>query len=194
MALTGEAGRSGGLERPGSSPRSTARGGPVSLGAELRRLRKGRGLSQRALAQRLGYSAHSAIADYETGRRVPANDVLVGYERLFQLPAGLLQKRRTAVLSELADEQFTFGVTGAEATAGLASGAVATIAAIGAAIAGIIPAAGEAVVAVEYTVELVIQSGTAEGFATVGIKGSFSVADGMILADTGKTRSVTSTG
>lgn len=163
-------------------------GGPASLGAELRRLRKGRGLSQRALAQRLGYSAHSAIADYETGRRVPANDVLVGYERLFRLPPGSLQQRRAAVLSELADEQSAPGAAEAaiaEALASGAPGAVAAIAAIGEAIARIIPAAGEAVVAAEYAVELVIQPGAAEGFATVGIKGSFRVAGGTILADTG---------
>jgi transcriptional regulator with XRE-family HTH domain len=83
-----------------------AAGEQAWLGAELRRLRKAQGLSQRVLAQRLGYSAHSAIADYEAGRRVPANDVLIGYEGLFRLPAGSLQRRRAAVLAWLAEEQF----------------------------------------------------------------------------------------
>lgn len=91
--------------QPGDAPVEVARE-PAWLGAELRRLRKAQGLSQRALAQRLGYSAHSAVADYEAGRRVPANDVLICYERLFQLPAGALQQRRAAVLARMADEQF----------------------------------------------------------------------------------------
>ena len=79
--------------------------GPAWLGTELRRLRKAQGMTQRVLAQQLGYSAHSAIADYEAGRRIPANDVLIGYERLFRLPAGSLQRRRAAVLAWLAEEQ-----------------------------------------------------------------------------------------
>lgn len=80
-------------------------GTPV-LGPELRRLRVAQGLSQRVLARKLGYSAHSAVADYETGRRVPANDVLIGYEQLFGLPAGSLQQQRAAVLSDRADQEF----------------------------------------------------------------------------------------
>lgn len=100
-------------ERTGPGPQQgpggdalNAAGGPTALGAELRRLRKAQGLSQRVVAQRLGYSAHSAIADYEAGRRVPANDVLIGYERLFRLPVGSLQLRRADVLAWLAEEQF----------------------------------------------------------------------------------------
>ncbi len=104
MALTGESGQTEGVEQPEGSPVSVA--DPASLGAELRRLRKAHGLPQRTLAQRLGYSAHSAIADYEAGRRVPANDVLIGYERLFRLSAGSLQRQRSAVLARLAEEQF----------------------------------------------------------------------------------------
>ncbi|MCW2935611.1 MAG: serine/threonine protein kinase [Actinomycetia bacterium] len=104
MTLTGESGQAEGLEQPEGSPVPMA--GPASLGAELRRLRKAHGLTQRTLAQRLGYSAHSAIADYEAGRRVPASDVLIGYEGLFRLSAGSLQRQRAAVIARLAEEQF----------------------------------------------------------------------------------------
>jgi transcriptional regulator with XRE-family HTH domain len=103
MTLAGESGEEG-LAQPESSRVSVTC--PASLGAELRRLRKAHGMTQRTLAQRLGYSAHSAIADYEAGRRVPANDVLTGYEGLFGLSAGSLQRQRAAVIARLADEQF----------------------------------------------------------------------------------------
>lgn len=54
----------------------------VALGHELRRLRQARGLSQRALTKMLGLSAHSNIADYEHGRRIPPRDIVNDCDRL----------------------------------------------------------------------------------------------------------------
>ncbi|HZM81737.1 MAG TPA: helix-turn-helix domain-containing protein [Candidatus Limnocylindrales bacterium] len=54
------------------------------LGRELRRLRMGKGLSQRELTKRLGLSAHSNIADYENGRRIPPRDIVADCERVLE--------------------------------------------------------------------------------------------------------------
>jgi transcriptional regulator with XRE-family HTH domain len=72
--------------------------GPVRLAETLRRLRRSCGLSQRALAPLLHLSAHSAVADYESGRRIPAADVLRSYERHFAVPAGQLHDLRDQAL------------------------------------------------------------------------------------------------
>ncbi|WP_331742992.1 helix-turn-helix domain-containing protein (plasmid) [Streptomyces sp. NBC_01136] len=79
---------------------------PGSLGLELRRLRKARGLSQRQLAKLLGFTAHSAICDYESGKRLPPNDVLLACERLFRLPPGQLQEHRVRHLARQAEVQY----------------------------------------------------------------------------------------
>ncbi|WP_162907341.1 helix-turn-helix transcriptional regulator [Allorhizocola rhizosphaerae] len=52
------------------------------MGRELRRLRVSRGMSQRALTKQLGLSAHSNIADYESGRRIPPRDIVLECERV----------------------------------------------------------------------------------------------------------------
>ncbi len=39
-------------------------------------------MSQRALTKQLGLSAHSNIADYETGRRIPPRDIVLECERV----------------------------------------------------------------------------------------------------------------
>ncbi|OPC80875.1 hypothetical protein B4N89_07845 [Embleya scabrispora] len=72
------------------------------LGLTLYRLRLERGLSLRALARRLGYSSHSAFADFEKARRMPGEPLLVAYERLFELPHGLLLELRARALAERA--------------------------------------------------------------------------------------------
>ncbi|GCE01257.1 helix-turn-helix domain-containing protein [Embleya hyalina] len=72
------------------------------LGLTLYRLRLERGLSLRVLARRLGYSSHSAFADFEKARRMPGEPLLVAYERLFELPHGLLLELRARALAERA--------------------------------------------------------------------------------------------
>ncbi|MGW9210041.1 helix-turn-helix domain-containing protein [Embleya sp. NPDC055664] len=72
------------------------------LGLTLYRLRLERGLSLRALARSLGYSSHSAFADFEKARRMPGEPLLLAYERLFELPRGLLLELHARALAERA--------------------------------------------------------------------------------------------
>ncbi|MGC0416678.1 helix-turn-helix domain-containing protein [Embleya sp. AB8] len=101
--------------RPGLPSVAAATGGPAEpphprpigsyhreLGLTLYRLRLERGLSLRALARCLGYSSHSAFADFEKARRMPGEPLLVAYERLFELPLGPLVALRTQALAERA--------------------------------------------------------------------------------------------
>lgn len=69
------------------------------LAGRLRRLRTARGLTQRKMALALGLGAHSNIADFESGRRLPQNDILGAYERYFSLPSAELQRLRARVLT-----------------------------------------------------------------------------------------------
>lgn len=75
---------------------------PPALGTVLRRLRRGRGLAQRDLLQPLHLGSHSAIVDYEAGRRIPPEAVIEAYERFFNLAPGTLARLREHALSERA--------------------------------------------------------------------------------------------
>ncbi|MEW9529049.1 tetratricopeptide repeat protein [Microbispora sp. NPDC049125] len=79
-------------------------GGPAHLALRmaLRQLRRQRGLSQRELARPLHLGSHSAIADYESGRRLPPADIITAYERHFALQAGQLQRLRDQAVAERA--------------------------------------------------------------------------------------------
>ncbi|SEL16461.1 helix-turn-helix domain-containing protein [Streptacidiphilus jiangxiensis] len=68
------------------------------LGLALYRLRVERGLSLRALAKLLGYSAHSVFADVEKARRVPPESMVRSYERCFDVPPGSLMALRQEAL------------------------------------------------------------------------------------------------
>ncbi|MFF2952879.1 helix-turn-helix domain-containing protein [Kitasatospora sp. NPDC057965] len=72
------------------------------FGTALRRLRLERGLSMRALAQRLGYSAHSVFSDIEAGRRIPSESLTGSYEECFGLPPGTLLPLRRRALADRA--------------------------------------------------------------------------------------------
>jgi len=78
----------------------TSGDGARRLGAELRRMRLERGLSQREVVRRLGLNAHSNLSDYEHGRRIPPGDILKGCEALFGLPTRYLERLRAAALAE----------------------------------------------------------------------------------------------
>ena len=73
------------------------------LGLALYRLRLERGLSLRALARRMDYSAHSVFVDVERGQRLPSESLVSGYERCFDLPTGSLLRLRQKALVERAD-------------------------------------------------------------------------------------------
>lgn len=73
------------------------------LGAQLRNRRMARGMSLRALAKELGLSGHGTLVDYEHGRRIPPEDLVVGCERVFQVSDGALRNLRDKALAERAD-------------------------------------------------------------------------------------------
>jgi tetratricopeptide (TPR) repeat protein/transcriptional regulator with XRE-family HTH domain len=75
------------------------------LGAALRSLRRSRGLAQRDLLRPLHLGSHSAIVDYEAGRRIPPDAVIGAYERFFELPGGTLRKLREQALAERAADE-----------------------------------------------------------------------------------------
>jgi transcriptional regulator with XRE-family HTH domain len=70
-----------------------------NLPHRLYQLRIQQGLTQRQMAAALGLSAHSNIADFEAGRRLPHNDILVSYEQHFALAGGELQRMRQHALA-----------------------------------------------------------------------------------------------
>jgi transcriptional regulator with XRE-family HTH domain len=75
--------------------------GRTLLGIEIRTLRKSHGFTLRQLAKAVGLRAHSNIADYELGRRLPPNDIVIAFERLLQVPSGrLVEMRRRALVEE----------------------------------------------------------------------------------------------
>lgn len=84
------------------SPGSTSPGHAFLLGAEIRRLRRQRGLSQRALVRMIGLSAHSNLSDYEAGRRLPPADIVAACERVLEVPDGYLQEIRAQALASRA--------------------------------------------------------------------------------------------
>src|SRR5437868_6102783 len=72
------------------------------LGATLRGDRVAHGLSMRALARQIGLSAHGTLVDYEHGRRIPPEDLLVACEKALCIDDEHLLRLRHQVLAELA--------------------------------------------------------------------------------------------
>lgn len=97
-----------------------------ALPRRLRQLRMQEGLTQRQMAAALGLSAHSSVADFEAGRRIPHNDILIAYERRFALAGNelrLLRQRALAVRARSREPSTTDElrpVTGASAAPSLA--------------------------------------------------------------------------
>ena len=89
----------------GSGPDTEQERARTDLQLTLRRLRRAAGLSQRAMAAPLHLAAHSAIVDFEAGRRIPAADILTAYEQFFQLTPGTLLALRQRALAERADDE-----------------------------------------------------------------------------------------
>lgn len=75
------------------------------LGAEMRGRRLARGMSLRRLAKELGLSGHGTLVDYEHGRRIPPEDLIIGCERIFQISDGALRNLREKALAERASQQ-----------------------------------------------------------------------------------------
>jgi DNA-binding XRE family transcriptional regulator len=104
------------LGRPGTAPVPVPSPAPIprtrpatahtpaerGLGLALYQLRLENGLSLRALAQRLGYNAHSVVADIEKGRKIPSESLVRSYEECFGLPAGSLRTLRQQAMAERA--------------------------------------------------------------------------------------------
>jgi transcriptional regulator with XRE-family HTH domain len=96
--------------------------GAASLGAGLRSLRRQRGLSQRELTRLIGLSAHSNLAEYEAGRRIPPADIVSDCERVLGVTDGHLQQLRSAALAERAEHHDLPVTTGAAGAAARESG------------------------------------------------------------------------
>lgn len=62
-----------------------------------------RGMSLRSLAKALDLSSHGTLVDYEHGRRIPPEDLVVGCERILQVSDGALRNLREKALAERAD-------------------------------------------------------------------------------------------
>ncbi len=81
---------------PPESPRHRA--ALADLGAQLRRIRVEHGLSLRSMARELGTIGHSALSDYEHGRRLIPDGLLARYGRLDADALASLTRARDAVL------------------------------------------------------------------------------------------------
>jgi transcriptional regulator with XRE-family HTH domain len=75
---------------------------PGALGAQMRALRRARGFSMRRMTALIGLSAHSNLADYESGRRIPPQDVVEAVERALGITDGELSGLRRAALADRA--------------------------------------------------------------------------------------------
>lgn len=75
------------------------------LGAELRSARVARGLSLRTLARNLGLGGHGNLVDYEYGRRIPPEDLLMAWERVLGVRDNHLRDLRAKALAERGDRQ-----------------------------------------------------------------------------------------
>ncbi|MEP7024743.1 MAG: helix-turn-helix domain-containing protein [Actinomycetota bacterium] len=75
---------------------------PSTLGAQMRALRRAHGLSMRRMTVLIGLSAHSNLADYESGRRIPPQDVVEAFERALGVVDGELSALRRAALADRA--------------------------------------------------------------------------------------------
>jgi transcriptional regulator with XRE-family HTH domain len=76
-----------------------------ALGAALRERRLARGMSLRQLARLVGLSGHGTLVDYELGRRLVPEDLLIACERVLAVPDGyLLALRREALAARGARE------------------------------------------------------------------------------------------
>lgn len=72
------------------------------MGAAMRAAREAHGIGLRQMAKRLGYSAHSNLSDYESGKRLPSERVLGDYERVLELEPGSLTTKLESRLDQLA--------------------------------------------------------------------------------------------
>lgn len=75
------------------------------LGAQMRNRRLARGMSLRDLAKSLHLSGHGTLVDYELGRRIAPQNIVEGYERVFEVSDGALRNLREKALAERAGHQ-----------------------------------------------------------------------------------------
>lgn len=96
-----------GPPRPASGHFRSPSGDPgvQELSHVLRLSRLRQGLSLRTVARGIGLTAHSGIAEYESGRRIPPADLLCSYEQMLGLPPGYLERLRQQALQERAERQ-----------------------------------------------------------------------------------------
>lgn len=79
----------------------------MGFGDRLRELRKGQGLTQKQLADRLGV-VKSVVSYYESGERYPSYDVLIKISSIFHISTDYLlgiERNRTIDVSGLSAEE-----------------------------------------------------------------------------------------
>jgi transcriptional regulator with XRE-family HTH domain len=75
--------------------------GDQQVGAAMRAAREARGVGLREMARQLGYSAHSNLSDYESGKRLPQERLVADYERVLELESGTLTEVLETALDKL---------------------------------------------------------------------------------------------
>ena len=89
----------------------------MNFGAKLKLLRKGQGLTQQQLADRIGV-AKSVVSYYESGDRYPSYDVIIKIAHIFPTTIDyLLDESRTRVVdvSQLSEEDISVVINVVEA-------------------------------------------------------------------------------
>lgn len=82
------------------------------LGIEARHHRLRAGITQRGLATRLGFSAHSNMGEYERGLRLPPLDVVNALETQLGMKPGMLSRWHARALIERAQCWYEQALTG----------------------------------------------------------------------------------
>jgi transcriptional regulator with XRE-family HTH domain len=72
-----------------------------TIGAAMRAARESQRVGLREMAKRLGYSAHSNLSDYESGKRLPPERLAADYERVLGLQPESLTKMLETALDQL---------------------------------------------------------------------------------------------
>lgn len=89
----------------------------MNFGAKLKLLRKGQGLTQQQLSDRIGV-AKSVVSYYESGDRYPSYDVIIKIAHIFHTTIDyLLDESRTRVVdvSQLSEEDISVVINVVEA-------------------------------------------------------------------------------
>lgn len=82
------------------------------LGSYLKSHRKRSGLSQKQLAELLGYDSRSVVSRHECSNSMPSLEIVLAYQAIFRVPVsdlflGIYQKIEKVIEAQLADLRAT---------------------------------------------------------------------------------------